>query len=64
MELQRKSRKILLILDNCAAHHHLDFEKYPAVISVSQHHIPGTANGHGNHKKNEIISRQVGKLHP
>jgi hypothetical protein len=25
------------------------FEKYPAGISVSQHHNPGTANGHGNH---------------
>jgi hypothetical protein len=63
MELQRKSRKILLVLDNCAAHPHLDFEKYPTGISVSQHHIPGTANGHGN-KKIEIISRKVGKLHP
>jgi hypothetical protein len=34
VELQRKSRKILLVLDICRF-----FEKYPTAISVSQHHI-------------------------
>jgi hypothetical protein len=50
VELQWKSRKIILVLDNCTAQPHLVFEKYPTGIYVSQHHIPGTVNGHGNHK--------------
>jgi hypothetical protein len=41
------------------------FEKYPTGISISQHHIPVTPNGHGNHKKFEDhILCEVGKLHP
>jgi hypothetical protein len=33
-------------------------------ISASQHRIPRTANGHGNHKEFEdLISGKVGKLH-
>jgi hypothetical protein len=31
------------------------FEKYPTGISVSQHHITGTANGHGNCKEFEYV---------
>jgi hypothetical protein len=66
MELQWKSRTDLLVLHNCAPHCHLDsFKKYITGISVPQHHILGTANGHGTHKKLEdLISRKVGKPHP
>jgi hypothetical protein len=35
MELQWKSRKILLLLDNCAAHSHLDSLKYIKLEFVS-----------------------------
>jgi hypothetical protein len=51
VELQRKSREILLVLDNCTAHLIRLFEKHPNGISLSQHHISGTANGHANHRK-------------
>jgi hypothetical protein len=33
------------------------FEKYSAGISVSQHRIPGTANGHVNHKNWKALNR-------
>jgi hypothetical protein len=62
VELQQKLRKILLV---CYTPSYRFFEKYPTGISVSEHHIPGTANGHGNHKKFEdLMLRKVGKLHP
>jgi hypothetical protein len=47
VELQRKSRKILLVLDYCAAHPHSDSLKNIQLEFVSQHHIPRAANGHG-----------------
>jgi hypothetical protein len=41
------------------------FENYPAGISFSQCHIPGTGNGHGNYTKFEgFISHTSVKLHP
>jgi hypothetical protein len=55
-ELQRKSRKILEGLDNYVAYRHFKFfENVRIRISISQHHIPGTASGHGSHKKFEDL---------
>jgi hypothetical protein len=55
-DLQRKSRKLLEGLDKYVAYHHFKFfENVQFGISISQHHIPGTANGHGSHKKCEDL---------
>jgi hypothetical protein len=55
-ELQRKSRNVLEGLDNCIAYRHLKFfENVQFGILISQHHIPGTASGHGSHKKFEDL---------
>jgi hypothetical protein len=55
-ELQRKSRKILEGLDKYVAYHHFQFfESVQSGISISQHHIPITASGHGSHKKFEDL---------
>jgi hypothetical protein len=51
MELQRKLRTILQVLDKCAAYPHLDSLKNIQLENVSLHHIPGTDNGHGYHTK-------------
>jgi hypothetical protein len=52
----RKPRKILKHLDNCVAYHHFKFfENVQFGISISQHHIPGAASGHGSHKKFEDL---------
>jgi hypothetical protein len=65
VELQWKSRKILLVFDNCCAPSFRVFEKYLTGVPVSQHHIPGTANGREDHTKFEdLISCNVDKLHP
>jgi hypothetical protein len=51
VELQYKSRKVLLILDNCSAHPHCSaFEKHPAEIFACQHYTLGAGNGYGNQK--------------
>jgi hypothetical protein len=55
-ELQRKSRKIVEGLDNYVAYHHFKFfENVQFGTSISQHHIPGTASGHGSHNKFEDL---------
>jgi hypothetical protein len=55
-ELRRKSRKILEGLDNYVAYCHFKFSKNVQFgISISQHHIPGTASGHGSHKELEDL---------
>jgi hypothetical protein len=55
-ELQRKSRKILQGLDKYVAYHHFKFfENVQFGISISQHHIPGTASGYGSHKNFEDL---------
>jgi hypothetical protein len=49
----------------CSTPTFIFFETYPTEISDSQHHIPGTANGHGNHTEFEdLISHKAGKLYP
>jgi hypothetical protein len=64
--LHRKSKKILEGFDNYVAYRHFKFFKNVQFeISISQHHIPGTASGHENHKKFEdFMLHRVGKLHP
>jgi hypothetical protein len=52
VELQRKLRKNLLLLDNCAAHPHSDSVRISGWDFSLQHHIPAAANGRGNHKEN------------
>jgi hypothetical protein len=66
VELQRKSRKVLLILDNCAAHSQCSvFEKHPAGISACQHYILGAGNVYGNHKEFEdVVPQKVGEPLP
>jgi hypothetical protein len=55
-ELQRKSRKFLEGLDKYVAYHHFKFfENVQFGISISQHHIPGTASGNGSHKECEDL---------
>jgi hypothetical protein len=55
-DLQRKSREILEGLDKYVAYHHFKlFENVQFGILISQHHIPGTASGHGSHKKCEDL---------
>jgi hypothetical protein len=50
-DLQRKSRKILHGLDKYVAYRNFKFfENVQFGISIFQHHIPGTASGHGSHK--------------
>jgi hypothetical protein len=57
--------KILLGLDNSAAHPHSYPLKNIHLESFSQHHILSTANGHRNHNKSEdLLPRKVGKLQP
>jgi hypothetical protein len=61
VELQQQSRKVLLILDNCAAHRQCSvFEKHPEGISACQHYILGAGNGYWNHKNMKMMYR--GKL--
>jgi hypothetical protein len=56
VELQRKSRNIFQGLNNYVAYHHFKFfEKCPIWNYISQHHIPGTASGHGSYKKFEDL---------
>jgi hypothetical protein len=51
-ELHRKSRKILEGFDNYVAYRHFKFiENAEFGILISQHHIPGTASGHGESQK-------------
>jgi hypothetical protein len=65
MELQQKLRKIVLVLDNCALHHHLESLKESNWNFCLPHHIPGTANEHGNRNKFEnLMSFKVYKLYP
>jgi hypothetical protein len=53
-ELQRKSRRILEGHDNYVTYCHFKFfENVQFGILISQHHIPGTAGGHGSHNKFE-----------
>jgi hypothetical protein len=61
-----RSRKILEGLDNYVAYRHFKFfENVPFGILISQHHIPGTASGHGSLNKIEDLTlHRVGKLHP
>jgi hypothetical protein len=55
-ELQMKSRRILKGLDKYVAYRHFKFfENVQFGISISEHHIPGTASGHGSHKKFEEL---------
>jgi hypothetical protein len=52
MELHWKSGKILLVLSTMGAHSYVDSLKNIQLgFFISQHHIPGTGSGHGNHKK-------------
>ncbi|XP_035228277.1 tigger transposable element-derived protein 6-like [Stegodyphus dumicola] len=57
-ELQRQSREVLLLLDNCASHPHLD-----CLMNVQMEFLPPRttalvqANGHGHHKKFESLKQ-------
>jgi hypothetical protein len=43
-------------LDKYVTYSHFKFfENVQFGISISQHHIPGTASGHGSHKKVEDV---------
>jgi hypothetical protein len=53
VELQRKSRKLLLVLDNWAAHPNSD------CLKTLQHRTHCTANGHRNHAKKFIAGLRV-----
>jgi hypothetical protein len=58
VELQQKLRKIFAgSWQLCLTSSFRFFEKYTTGISVSPHHIPGTANGHGYHEKFEDLYR-------
>jgi hypothetical protein len=65
LELQRKSRKIVLVLDKCAAKPHLDSWKNIQLKFLS----PNTTSlvqlmDMGIIKYEDLISRKVSKLHP
>jgi hypothetical protein len=50
--------KMLLVVDNCATHPHLDFFFVRmSDWNFSQHHILGTASGHRNHKNMKTLYR-------
>jgi hypothetical protein len=72
-ELFKKRREITTeILDNIIDSWELFsrtsfrfFEIYSTWISATQQHMPGTTNGHVDHKQFEdLISRKFGKVHP
>jgi hypothetical protein len=50
VDLELKLRKSFLIVDNYSTHPDLDSEN-----SVSQHHIPVTTYGRGNHSMFETL---------
>jgi hypothetical protein len=65
VELQQKSKNILLVLDNCAAHPHLDSANNNQLEFLSPTPHPWYRQRTWDHKKFEdFISRKIYKLHP
>ena len=54
--LAKDRRKILLLVDNCTTHRHINtVKKISAGILTAKHHITYPANGAGRHQKLENV---------